>query len=103
MPNWALLAVRILRRLPHTAKFDSHLTDCAALELIYRPYGDVSEPLRLAHVLKLIPLPSFLPSDSEPMNVGIGTIASDGTLGRPLTPVVFDATQLFKRGLKSPL
>src|ERR1700731_1862283 len=43
MPNWSLWTVRILRRLPHTQKYDAHLTNCAALELIYRPFGDVSE------------------------------------------------------------
>jgi hypothetical protein len=59
----ALRLIRILRWIPHTARFDCHLTDCAALAVIYHPFGDV-EPLRIKHVLKLERLPSFLPRTS---------------------------------------
>lgn len=69
----AIWAVRILRRLPHTRQFDKHLTDCAALHLLYAPYGDASESLKLKHVLKVVSFPNFLPCCLEPMNAGIGS------------------------------
>lgn len=62
--NVALWAVRILRRLPHTRNFDSHLTDCAALAVIYHPFNDC-EPLTLAHVFKRRPLPDFRGLEAE--------------------------------------
>jgi len=57
----ALWLVRVLRRLPHTAAFDRHLTYCAALAVIYHPFG--AEPLKIAHVLRREPLPPFVPKD----------------------------------------
>ena len=60
----ALWLVRILRRLPHLRSFDRHLTDCAALEVFYQ-----TAPLTIRHVLKLDPLPSFIPAEPMPDNV----------------------------------
>jgi hypothetical protein len=61
MSDAALFAVRVLRWLPRTREFDKHLTDCAALELLYAPYSDAA-PLKLSHVLRLVPLPMVVPS-----------------------------------------
>ena len=61
MTDLALWIIKILRALPHTARFDRHLTDCAALAVVYGPFADTLERLRPAHVLRLTPLPNFLP------------------------------------------
>lgn len=50
--SFRLKLISVLRRLPHTRAFDRHLTDCAALEVIYRPGS-----LTTRHILKLDPLP----------------------------------------------
>lgn len=55
-----LWCIRILRWVPKTYAFDRHLTDCAALEVIYRPFNG-AEPLTFAHIFKLKPLPDFHP------------------------------------------
>ena len=75
LANWstqmsALWAIRILRKFPHTWRFDRHLDDCAALA-VWTPLFDSVPPLRLAHVLKLIPLPCLNPSFSDSMNGGV--------------------------------
>jgi hypothetical protein len=57
MADLALWAIRVLRALPHTARFDKHLTDCAALAVVYEPFGETLVRLRLAHVLRIAPLP----------------------------------------------
>ncbi len=63
----ALWAIRILRKLPHTMRFDRHLDDCAALAVWIPLFEDVP-PLRFAHVLKLVALPRLNPSFPDPMN-----------------------------------
>jgi hypothetical protein len=57
----ALTAVRVFRWIPRTAGFDAHLDRCAAIEVLYIPYDDRFSPLRLLHVLRMVPLPKFLP------------------------------------------
>ncbi|WOJ91078.1 hypothetical protein RZS28_07300 [Methylocapsa polymorpha] len=64
----ALWAVRILRKFPHTARFDRHLDDCAALAVWFPLFESGVSPLRLAHVLRLAPLPSLDPGFSDPMD-----------------------------------
>jgi hypothetical protein len=64
----ALWAIRILRKFPHTARFDRHLDDCAALA-VWVPLFEASvPPLRFAHVLGFISLPCLNPSFPDPMN-----------------------------------
>lgn len=59
-----LWMIRVLRWLPRTARFDSHLTDCAALAVIYAPWNGC-EDLRFSHIFKLRPLPLFIGPDAE--------------------------------------
>ena len=59
MSTLALWAIRLFQRLPHTARFEAHLTDCAAIAVVYAPFG--APELRLAHVLRISPLPDFIP------------------------------------------
>jgi len=67
----ALWAIRVLRKIPHTARSDRHLDDCAALAVLV-PLFEASVPsLKLAHVLKLIPLPCLNPPLPNPMNSGV--------------------------------
>jgi hypothetical protein len=73
----ALWAIRILRRLPHTWRFDRHLDDCAALA-VFVPLFEAGVPhLRFAHVLRLISLPCFDPSLPDPV---------DGRVDIPVLP-----------------
>ena len=55
----ALHLIRLLRKLPHSSGYDTHLTDCAAMETVYRVSNPALPPLSIAHVLRLIPLPRF--------------------------------------------
>src|ERR1700719_1748513 len=103
MSSLALWAIRILRRLPHSARFDAHLTDCAALGVLYAPFGEAPEGLRLSHVVGLVPLPSLLPRGLEPMDEGIKPAACDSHLRGDVAPIVFDATHLFKRRAQSAM
>lgn len=68
MPNWALWAVRLLRKLPHTVAFDRHLDDCAALDINHHVFNE-PYALTLAHVFLARSLPqeglSFLDGGSE--------------------------------------
>ncbi len=67
----ALWAIRVLRKFPHTARFDRHLDDCAALAVLV-PLFEASVPsLQLAHVLRLIPLPCLNPGLPNPMDSGV--------------------------------
>ena len=63
----ALWATKVLRKIPHTARFDTHLDDCAALEVIYGPYDSALPLLRLSHVIRLSKLPIFQPTESQPV------------------------------------
>jgi hypothetical protein len=65
MADLALWTVRILRWLPRTRRFDAHLTDCAALAVFYAPFDARIEPLRLAHIFRMTPLPNCFPGFSE--------------------------------------
>lgn len=58
-----LMLVRILRKVPHTYRFDNHLTDCAALTVVY------DQTLTVRHVLRLDPLPPFIPERRPPLSV----------------------------------
>ncbi len=57
----ALWTIRILRRLPHTARFDAHLTDCAAHAVLYAPFDKRLPALRLSHIFRRVALPSVIP------------------------------------------
>lgn len=63
----ALNVVRLLRRLPHTARFDRHLDDCAAYEVWYREADPDLPPLTAAQALGLVSLGSFYTAGSEIM------------------------------------
>lgn len=65
----ALTLVRILRAIPHTRAFDRHLTECAALSVLYHPFGGVPFPLTWRMVLRLDPLPPFVPPEAYTENV----------------------------------
>ena len=60
----ATAAIRMLRRCPRTASFDRHLDDCAALAL-FHSLGEDLPPLRAAHVLRLVPVPSLYPAGTN--------------------------------------
>ena len=64
----ALFIVKVLRKLPHTAQFDQHLTNCAAHEVVYRAFDDSLPQLRLRHVLAQSPLPDPRPPLDEPIS-----------------------------------
>lgn len=79
----ALNVVRLLRRLPHTARFDRHLDDCAALEVFYRPLAPEFPPLKVSQALGLVPLPSFNPPVSKPSVERVPlTVVADNTSRR---------------------
>jgi hypothetical protein len=61
----ALLAIKILRRLPHSERIGRHLDRCAALAVFYAPFGEGVPELRLGHVLGLVPLPSVVPGSAD--------------------------------------
>ena len=92
----SLRAIRILRWLPHSARVDRHLDRCAALAVLYAPFGDNVKPLRLAHVLGLIPLPGFLPGEVEVSGVRVDSVFSDYNLGSDSTPVILDRSDFIK-------
>lgn len=78
----AIWAVRILRRLPRTGGFDSHLDGCAALYM-FRELGEPLSPLSIVHVFRLVPLPRLHPSRTNPMvegaelaGIGAGNVVS---------------------------
>lgn len=61
-PLWL---IKLLRQLPHTTTFDRHLTDCAALAVLYHPFNG-ADALTWRHVLRIEPLPPFIPhADAE--------------------------------------
>jgi hypothetical protein len=67
MIGFPLRLVQALRWVPRSRAYDKHLTDCAALAVLYHPYGGCP-PLTWRHVLKLDhPLPPFAPA--PPSNV----------------------------------
>src|SRR6185437_10821646 len=99
MPNrLTLLAIRILRWLPRTARFDAHLDRCAAIEVLHVPYDDRFRPLRLAHVIGAIPLPQFLPGLP---NIGCENVEiagfSDNIVKGETTPVIRDRGNTVER------
>ena len=97
MNDLALAAIRILRKLPRTASFDAHLTDCAALAVLYGPMDESLEKLRLAHVVRLAALPNFVPSLSDTSNERIESTVSRYDSGRSkMTPVVIDCAKIFQ-------
>ncbi len=67
MRNASLMLVSLLRKLPRTSAFDDHLTDCAAYEAAYRVFDPELPPLRIASIIRLIPLGGFHMGDAEPM------------------------------------
>ena len=98
----ALSAIRILRKLPRTASFDAHLTNCAALAVLYGPLDENLEQLRLAHVVKLAPLPNFFPSVGDPSNQRIkATMLRDDSGRSDVAPVVINCAHLFQNGPKA--
>jgi hypothetical protein len=62
----AMMAVKLLRRLPRTADFDRHLDQCVTLDL-FAYLGEEIAPVTLPHVLRRVPLPSFYPTGTNPM------------------------------------
>jgi hypothetical protein len=89
----ALWAIKILRKLPHSARFDRYLDDCAAYEVAYRPCDPSLPPLRVAHVFRRAKLPILYPSQAEPMRHGIEVTGSADNvvrIRRREEPVIFD-------------
>ena len=74
MSTLALWAIRVFWKLPHTARFEAHLTDCAGIAVSYAPFG--APELRLAHVLRISPLPDFIPRFDDAGNEGVDAVAS---------------------------
>ena len=97
MTYLALAAIRILRKLPRTARFDAHLTDCAALAVLYGPLDDTLEKLRLAHIVRLAPLPNFFPSflDASDQRIEAPMLRHDSGRSK-MAPVVIDCANLFQ-------
>ena len=54
----ALWVVKIIRKLAHSRRLDTHLDHCAALEVFYGQFNENSPPLRLSHVFGITPLPA---------------------------------------------
>jgi hypothetical protein len=97
MSDLALSTIRLLRKLPRTASFDAHLTNCAALAVFYGPMDDSLEKLRLAHVVRLAPLPNFFPSFLDAGDERIEATMPRHDSGRgKMTPVVIDCANLFQ-------
>jgi hypothetical protein len=97
MPNWALSAVRLLRKLPHTVAFDRHLDDCAILDIDHQIFGE-SHALTLAHVFLRKPLPEtgvrFLDRGSE--GVERSMLSEDGRRNH-MKPVLIYAADGIQR------
>jgi hypothetical protein len=66
MPGAALRLVSLLRKVPHTVRFDRHLDDCAALGHVAY-LGEGLPSLRVAHVLGFIPVPRLCPCGAGPV------------------------------------
>jgi hypothetical protein len=102
MTDLALWVIRVLRALPHTARFDKHLTDCAALAVVYGPFDDTLERLRLSHVFRLSPLPDFFPGVPHVTRKRVEeSVSSYDEPRRGLKPPVYDARFFLKRGLNT--
>ncbi len=73
----ALIAIRILRKLPHSRRFERHLDDCTALEILHTAFPSMYQALILAHVIRSIPLPDLdscrIDMEPESLEVGIRT------------------------------
>jgi hypothetical protein len=68
-------------------RFDDHLTNCAALAVIYAPFG--AEELRLSQVLRMTPLPDFLPSGRNLRDHGINvSMPSDDAIRGRVASIV---------------
>ena len=98
MPNWALWAVRILRRLPHTRRFDNHLTDCAAVAIEHEICPD-RKPLALAHVFLARVLPNegpcFFDGSSERVE---RTVFSENGGRSNMKPILVYVADRIQRG-----
>lgn len=76
----ALNVVRLLRRLPHTARFDRHLDNCAAYEVLYRTSDPALPPLKITQALGLVPIGSFYTTEPDVMRKGVHlTVVSDNS------------------------
>lgn len=98
----ALWAIRILRRLPHSADFDCHLTDCAAIAVFYGEDG-ASEQLRLAHVLRIARMPQLLLSLNQraPEGVNIASLAGNRVTRSLEDPELFSGAETINYGSKA--
>ena len=67
----ALNVVRLLRRLPHNARFDRHLDDCAAYEVWYRESDPALPPLTVAQAMGLVPLGGFYVPEAQVVRKGV--------------------------------
>lgn len=82
MAVFALLLIRLLRKLPRSSYRDKHLDKCVQTDIIYLASGRPS-PLRASHVLRLRPLPDieFGFVDMEPQSIHL-SVVSDQVIGR---------------------
>lgn len=85
-----LFLVRVLRRLPHTSRFEAHLNACAALEILYAPFDENFPRLRWAHVLRIVPLPDLSPGCTNMVGEGVEWEHPDDIDAGRETPDVFD-------------
>lgn len=78
MSRVALWAVRVLRKFPHSRRFDRHLDDCAAVAVLNLAFPE-RPPLRLAHVMRAVALPDLQPSpvDMEPERFQLTVITNE--------------------------
>lgn len=88
--------------MPHTACFDKHLTDCAALAVVYGSFDETLERLRLAHVFRISPLPDFFPRVPHMGCEGIEkSMPRNDELRRGFEPPINDARFFLKRALNT--
>jgi hypothetical protein len=74
----ALIAIKMLRKLPHSRGVDRHLDDCAALEILHGAFPMQHPSLRITQVIGAISLPDLQPSlaDMEPQTFPFGVISN---------------------------
>lgn len=78
----AIQVVRLLRKLPRTRRFDRHLDDCAALDVLYGPWDSALPSLQLSHVVRLAKLPSFQPAEAQPVGERTNAASSSNNVIR---------------------
>jgi hypothetical protein len=93
----ALWAIRVLRKFPHTARFDRHLDNCAAHEVVYAPYNPDLPPLRVSQVFGFSSLPNPFPSLPNAASHGIDSaVLRFDRYRRTKAPIVVNGIHIVK-------